>query len=385
MIVKDRVTIMEGAVIGRGSTLGSGSTVPSNIKLWPDKSVAAGSIVSMSLIYGIKWPGSLFGADGVSGLANIEITPEFALKLGQALGSVLHPGQTLMTSRDTHPASRLTNRCIIAGAALRRRQRAGFARTPPPVSRYAVRAWGDAGIHTGISPHDPDRFLLEFFDSHGINVDKYDRAQRSRTSSSARISGARPMEAVGILTFPERTLEGYSNGFLAALHPQAMSGANLRVVIDYAYGNSALILPRILSNLGVELIALNAFFDNTKVLTFARNRKRHLEQLSNVTTSLGANLGILLDQHGEALVVVDDKGRVIEESRLLALLIVLVARVRSRCSGRGAGDDAARDRHSRRSTRRDRHTHAQRPALADGALRPSRAHRSRLPAARTTN
>jgi mannose-1-phosphate guanylyltransferase/phosphomannomutase len=47
VIVKDRVTIMEGAVIGRGSTLGSGSTVPSNIKLWPDKSVASGAIVSM--------------------------------------------------------------------------------------------------------------------------------------------------------------------------------------------------------------------------------------------------------------------------------------------------------------------------------------------------
>ena len=46
----------------------------------------------MSLIYGIKWPGSLFGDDGVAGLANIEITPEFALKLGQALGSILEAG-----------------------------------------------------------------------------------------------------------------------------------------------------------------------------------------------------------------------------------------------------------------------------------------------------
>ncbi len=54
----------------------------------------------------------------------------------------------------------------------------------------------------------------------------------------------------------------------------------MRVVIDYAYGNASLILPRILSNLGIEMIALNAFFDNAKVLTFARNRARHLEQLA---------------------------------------------------------------------------------------------------------
>jgi mannose-1-phosphate guanylyltransferase/phosphomannomutase len=101
----------------------------------------------------------------------------------------------------------------------------------------------------------------------------------------------------------------------------------MRVVIDYAYGNASLILPRILSNLGIEMIALNAFFDNAKVLTFGANRRKHLEQLANVTTSLGAALGILLDQRGESLALVDDKGRIIEGSRLLALLTVLVASV----------------------------------------------------------
>ncbi|HTU83456.1 MAG TPA: sugar phosphate nucleotidyltransferase [Candidatus Acidoferrales bacterium] len=323
-IVKDRVTILEGAVIGRGSTLGSGSTVPSNIKLWPDKSVAAGSIVSMSLIYGIKWPGSLFGADGVSGLANIEVTPEFALKLGQALGSVLRPGQNVMTSRDAHPASRLTNRCIIAGLLSVGVNVQDLRENPTPVSRYAVRMSGDACVHTGISPHDPDQFLIEFFDDHGVNIDK--NTERKIENIFFREDFRRtPMESVGILTFPERTVEAYTSGFLNALSPRAISQANMRVVIDYAYGNASLILPRILSNLGVEMIALNAFFDNAKVLTFSKNRSRHLEQLSNVTTSLGATLGILLDQHGEGLTLVDDRGRIIEGSRLLALLTVLVA------------------------------------------------------------
>ncbi|HEU5481437.1 MAG TPA: sugar phosphate nucleotidyltransferase, partial [Candidatus Tumulicola sp.] len=317
VIVKDRVTIMEGAVIGRRSTLGSGATVPSNIKLWPDKAVAAGSIVSMSLIYGIKWPGSLFGADGVSGLANIEITPEFTLKLGQALGSVLQPGQTVTTSRDAHPASRLTNRCIIAGLLSVGVNVQDLREVPTPVSRHAVRASGDAGVHTGISPADPDQFLIEFFDHHGVNIDK--TTERKIENIFFREDFRRtPMESVGLLSFPERTVEGYSNDFLTALNPRSMSSANMRVIIDYAFGNASLILPRILSNLGIEMIALNAFFDNSKVLTFARNRGRHLEQLANVTTSLDATLGILLDQHGEALALVDDRGRAIEKSRLLA-------------------------------------------------------------------
>jgi len=324
VIVKDRVSIAEGAVIGRNSTLGSGAIVPSNIKLWPDKSVASGAIVSMSLIYGIKWPGSLFGDDGVSGLANIEITPEFALKLGQALGSALQPGQTVMTSRDAHPASRLTNRCVIAGLLSVGINVQDLRETPTPMSRYTVRNSGDAGVHTSISPRDPSDFLIEFFDAHGVNVDK--NLERKIENLFFREDFRRtPMEGVGKLDFPERTLEGYTSGFIAALAPKAISKANMRVVIDYAFGNASLILPRILSNLGVDMIALNAFFDTAKVLSFRADRERYLERLSNVTTSLVANLGILLDQHGESLVLVDDRGRPIDGPRLLALVTVLVA------------------------------------------------------------
>jgi mannose-1-phosphate guanylyltransferase / phosphomannomutase len=324
VIVKERVSIAEGAVIGRRSTLGAGSTVPANIKLWPDKSVASGAIVSMSLIYGIKWPGSLFGADGISGLANIEITPEFALKLGQALGSALQPGQTVMTSRDAHPASRLMNRCVIAGLLSVGINVQDLREMPTPMSRFTVRMSGDAGVHTGISPNDPAQFLIEFFDSSGVNIDK--NLERKIENIFFREDFRRtPMERVGVLDFPERSLEGYTAAFLTALAPQAIAGANMRVVIDYAFGSASVILPRILSNLGVDMIALNAFFDNAKVLTFGENRHRYLQQLSNVTTSLSATLGILLDQHGETLALVDDRGRVIEGSRLLALLTVLVA------------------------------------------------------------
>lgn len=326
VIVKDRVTVMEGAVIGRGSLLGSGATVPSQIKLWPDKSVAPGSIVSMSLIYGIKWPGSLFGADGVSGLANIEITPEFALKLGQALGSVLVPGQNAIASRDAHPASRLTNRCIIAGLLSVGVNVHDLREVPIPVARYAVRMSGDAGVHTGISPYDPDQFLIEFFDAHGVNIDT--GVERKMENLFFREDFRRtPMESVGLLDFPERAVEAYSSGFLETLAPRAISAGHQRVVIDYAYGNASLILPRILSNLGIEMIALNAFFDNVRAMSFAANRRRHLEQLANVTTSLRADLGLLLDQRGESLALVDDRGRIIEGSRLLALLTVLVAAV----------------------------------------------------------
>ena len=112
----------------------------------------------MSLIYGIKWPGSLFGADGVSGLANIEITPEFALKLGQAFGSFLQPGQIVMTSRDTHPASRIMNRCIISGLLSVGINVQDLRAYPMPLARYAVRTSAATAACTAASrPTIPTR------------------------------------------------------------------------------------------------------------------------------------------------------------------------------------------------------------------------------------
>ena len=112
-IVKDRATVAEGTVIGEHCNVGSGASIRADLKIWPDKTISSGAIVSMSLIYGTKWPGSLFGGAGVTGLANLEITPEYATKLGQAFGTFLKHGQVVMTSRDTHPVSRVMNRCII--------------------------------------------------------------------------------------------------------------------------------------------------------------------------------------------------------------------------------------------------------------------------------
>jgi len=324
-IIKDHAAVNEGAVIGSACTIGSGAVVRPNIKMWPDKSVSSGAIVSMSLIYGIKWPGSLFGAAGVSGLANVEITPEFAMKLGQAFGSHLKPGQTVLTSRDAHPASRIMNRCIISGLLSVGCAVEDLQAYPLPLARFATRSGGDGAVHTRIAPNDPNSVLIEILDGGGINVDK--NTERKIENLFFREDFRRTaMDEVGMLAFPTRTLESYAATFLDALKPLAITEAGFRIVIDYAFGNAAMVVPKILSNLRVDIIALNAYYDEGKARTFRADRERYLEQLRNVSLSLNANMGILFDHDGETFALVDDTGRVIEGDRLLALMTLCVAR-----------------------------------------------------------
>jgi mannose-1-phosphate guanylyltransferase/phosphomannomutase len=326
-IVQKRAKVNENSVIGRGCTIGTGATVNAHLKLWPDKWVNAGSIVSMSLIYGQKWPGSLFGSGGISGLANLEITPEFALKLGQAFGTALKPGQTVMTSRDTHPASRVMNRCIISGLLAVGVNVLDLRSYPLPLARYAVRVGSDGGIHVRVATDDPNAIVFEFFDHTGIGIDK--GAERKVENLFFREDFRRtPMDDVGRLDFPSRALERYSAAFVTALDAHALRDANFRVVIDYAFGNASIVLPQILGALGVEQIALNAYFDAGKVRTFREDRERHLQQLSSVVSSLEANLGVLIDADGETVTLVDDAGEIVGRNRLMALLVLLVARAK---------------------------------------------------------
>ena len=110
-----RSVLEEGVVIGDGSHLQRGSIVRAHVKIWPDKMVEAGARVTETLVWGPRWSRTLFSEGGVSGLANIEMTPDFATKLAAAYGSYLGKGAAVIISRDGHPASRMIKRALTAG------------------------------------------------------------------------------------------------------------------------------------------------------------------------------------------------------------------------------------------------------------------------------
>ncbi|MBN1460142.1 MAG: NTP transferase domain-containing protein, partial [Armatimonadetes bacterium] len=165
VVAKRNATINEGAVVGDRCLLEEGTTVMPRIRMWPDKITDRGAKVTMSLIWGTKWPGTLFGSSGVSGLANIEITPEFAAKLAAAFGAYLEAGAQVITSRDSHHASRMTKRAIIAGLMSVGANVLDLRIMPGAVARHMANISGAAGgIHVAASPSDPGQLLVEFFD-----------------------------------------------------------------------------------------------------------------------------------------------------------------------------------------------------------------------------
>ena len=102
-----RVFCDEGVVIGEECNIGEGTEIKPYVKIWPKRVIEAGAVVSRSMVWRERWARNIFGPYGVTGLCNVEITPEFAAMLGAAYGSFLGKGSRISTSRDSHKASRM--------------------------------------------------------------------------------------------------------------------------------------------------------------------------------------------------------------------------------------------------------------------------------------
>jgi mannose-1-phosphate guanylyltransferase/phosphomannomutase len=106
-------------------------------------------------------------------LANIDITPEFAVKLGAAYGSTLKAGSHVTVSRDQRSISRMVSRSLIAGLMSVGINVQNLEATAIPVARSVLSQLGVAGgIHVRLHPDRPDHVLIEFFDEHGIDIPK---------------------------------------------------------------------------------------------------------------------------------------------------------------------------------------------------------------------
>lgn len=321
--IKGNAIISEGVVIGDQCFIGQGALVHSQVKVWPEKRIEAGATVNMSLIWGAKWPGSLFGVQGISGVANIEITPEFAMKLGAAYGASLDKSAVVITSRDMHRSSRMINRSIICGLISVGVNVLDYRAMPTPVSRYAIaKSQAQGGVHVKLSPRDPRSLLVEFIDSHGVNIDKF--TERKIENIFFREDFRRTtMEEVGAIDFPSRAIDHYMEGYFNLIDAQLIKKTSFKVVMDYAYGTSSLVLPLLLGRLGCDTVTLNAYLDAERGKQVRLEKGKALTQLSHIVTTLSADFGLWVDVDGEKFVLIDEYGRIISGFQLLCLVTAM--------------------------------------------------------------
>ncbi|MCP4580329.1 MAG: NTP transferase domain-containing protein [candidate division Zixibacteria bacterium] len=323
VVVSEAAELEENVIISSNAKVGNDALVKANVKVWPEKEVEAGAILSSSLVWGERWTKELFTNSKITGIANVEMTPELAGRLGAAYGAIVGENQTVIVSRDGSRSSRMLTRALIAGLISAGANVAELRTIPIPLLRYQLSLQIEAGgIYARVSPLSDRRMDIVFFDSGGydIPVSKAKSIERLFLREDFRRAS---MEQTGKIEFPERVIEYYRDGFLQALNIESFRQSNLKVVIDFGFGGASEILPAILGALDIEVIALNAYPDPDRVYHYSQQEEKARKQLSAIVKSLKADAGFLIGPGAEKLTVVNEFGKVIDYQTLLCLILSL--------------------------------------------------------------
>lgn len=312
----------EGVVLGDEVFVGENAVLSTDVKVYPFKTIEAGAVVNTSVIWESRGARSLFGRGGVSGLANVDATPELAAKVALAFATSLKKDTTVVVSRDSSRSARMLKRAMIAGFNAGGVNVMDLEVASVPLTRFHCRSTHvTAGVTLRLAPDDPDSVVIRFFDSDGADIleDRQRKIERLFTREDFR--RVRPAD-IGDIDLVPRALEQYAVALEQTIDVKAIAERGFKVVIDYAYGATSFAMPNVLAKLGAEILATNPYASTRGMLGF--DRDRHAAEVAQLVRASGADLGAVIDPSGEQLTVVDDTGRVLDFQEQLFCFLDLV-------------------------------------------------------------
>ena len=320
--VRSHARVHEGVAVGDHVTLGDQSVVYPNVRIYPYKEVDYGAHLHESLIWESRASTRLFGKDGVTGLVNVDLTPEVAVRLGAALGTALKRGARAVSSRDAAGACRMIKRALIAGLTSAGIDIADLGTHPSAVGKHLLNTQGyDIAFHVGASPLDPEMIRIQLFERPAISLSPAMQKEVEKHFMRQELRRV-PYSEVGSISYPARARESYAGDLLARLDADAIRGRGFRIAVDYGYSAASSVLPLVLAPLGVEAVTAQTFDADSS--SPAAHLHEAIGHAKRIVAAVGADLGAVFDRSAERLYLIDERGREIPVDGALLLFLRLV-------------------------------------------------------------
>jgi len=256
-----------------------------------------------------------FGTDGVRGVANTELTPELAFKLGQAGSTYLCRRErgAIVIGRDTRLSGPMLLGAVTAGVCAAGHDVLDLGVVPTPVVAWLTKKLGASGGVVISASHNPAEYNgIKFFDEAGVKLSEDQEHEVEGLLDSARPE--RPTgESIGTV---------YDRSDIVALYEEHAcadfpADVGLRVALDCSNGAAYRIAPHILERLGLSVTVINDRPDGSNINLDCGST--HIEGLAELVRSDGYDIGIALDGDADRALVVDEQGRLIDGDHMMAL------------------------------------------------------------------
>lgn len=265
-----------------------------------------------------------FGTDGVRGkVGEFPITPDFAMKLGWAAGTVLASTGTkeVLIGKDTRSSGYMLESAMEAGFSAAGVNVALIGPMPTPAVAYLASTFrADAGVVISAS-HNP--FYdngIKFFSNTGTKLNDAQELEIEALLEQALEHNALQCVASEKLGKVRRIDDaaGRYIEFCKGTFPNHLSLAGLKIVVDSAHGAAYHIAPNVYRELGAEVISINDKPNGVNINDHCG--ATHLDSLQSAVMIHEADLGIALDGDADRVMFVDHNGHVVDGDEILFIL-----------------------------------------------------------------
>lgn len=295
------VKVHENAVIGNNTHLGKKAVIHSNVKIWPNKQIGPDTILRTSLIWGHASLSHLFEDSCIRGVANIDLTPEFAARIAGAYGATLLHGSTVVVSADDDAYASVLKYSIVASLLAAGVHVRDLGTALGPLTRYVCRVLSlDGGIHIHrLHRLARDQVSIEFIDGRGLPIAK--SLERKIENTFFQEDFARPDSAgIGSLEQLSNIRKSYIRDIVNSVDSVLLRQRKWTVVYGCETPSAMLLMQGLLEQLGcVSIMMVN-----------------EESALPRTVTDFKADLGCYVEGGGKTLRVITEQGDYVTEAEL---------------------------------------------------------------------
>ena len=319
VILKEHASAFENSVIGCDTVIKEHAIIKPNIKIWPNKMIDAGTEVNSNLVWGSKSIRSIFGQRGLAGEINVDITPEYASKLGAAYGATLKGKGTVGVSCEDSSSAKMLKISFISGLLSAGLKVIDLGILHLPVSRAAVRFYGvDGGIHISTSSVNPGRLQVDFLDNKGSNINR--AMERKIENAFAREDFSR---CEGDMIKEVETVPDFTAFYLRNIINNAKNKSfEYKIALNSPSKFILNTVSWLLKSLGCTVEETNLNLEQSRRKD--RNESNELNYFTSMVKMGNFDFGVSIEDTSERMMLVDNKGKVISDDMFTALVSLIL-------------------------------------------------------------
>lgn len=320
-VLGESVSIYEDAVVSDDCLLGSGTVIQSGIRVWPDKSIEQGTRLTADLIWGQTEKKALFSSEGITGTFNVKITPEFASKIGSAVGAYLGKNSKVVISRDVTKASCLIKHAFTSGLLSMGVDVFDMDVETVPINRYCTKFLNaDMGIYiqvtylTGLQ-----NIQLQFFNRNGFQIPVCEEKRIENIFFRGDYPRKDVFEA-GEIIHPSHHIGSYISNMVNYVNRETVRNGNWKIILDCLNGTASYIFPELLDSMGIQTTVLRGQMKET--LNEYDIMAGTIKSIYNVVnmSKMNREIGVIIGPHGTNITITDEMGNVLTADDISAIL-----------------------------------------------------------------